>query len=150
MFPNLTHACPQLLFTLVCSIKWGAHHIKRLQGINIGKIKRKKRKQSEFKGTKSTSVKNPIELFGFNLHRSLLALFFTLWLNRYISWPIFCCLFFFFKVWTKVNCSWVTNNLNGFLTVLMSCYMIDVAFYSNNYYYNCYFGLPPIQWFKLR
>ena len=45
--------------------------------MNIGKIERNRRKQSEFKGTNSASVKNPTELFGFNLRRSLLILFLT-------------------------------------------------------------------------
>ena len=44
----------------------------------MGKIKRKKIKQSEFKGTNYALVNNLAELFGFNLHRSLLARFFTL------------------------------------------------------------------------
>ena len=77
-FPNLTHVRPRLLFTLILNYKKGRASHKRREGINIRKIKRKRRKQSEFKGTNFASVKNPTELFGFNLHRYLLVIFLTL------------------------------------------------------------------------
>ena len=77
-FPNLTHAHPMPLFTLVFSYQKGVHHIKQRQGINIEKIKGKRGKRLEFKETGSASEKNPAELFGFNLYRSPFVLFFTL------------------------------------------------------------------------
>ena len=42
-FPNLTHACPRLLLTLIFSIKRGAQHIERRQGVILKKIKKEKK-----------------------------------------------------------------------------------------------------------
>ena len=104
-FPNLTHACPRLLFTLVFSYKKSTHDIKRWRWTNIEEIERKRMRESKFKGNKSAPVENSTEFLDSICHRSLLVPFLTLWLNRCISWSIFCCLFFFFRVWNKFDCN---------------------------------------------
>ena len=59
-FPNLTHVCPRLLFTLDFSYKKGhASHKNGSKELTLEKIKRKRRKQSELKGTDAASLKSP-------------------------------------------------------------------------------------------
>ena len=139
-FSNLTHARPRPLFTLILSYKRRHASHKKGKEIIIKDFREKKNEEIRIQEEGFSSIEKSRRIIW--IYLLLFSTYIFLLFSSDLMNLVNNILMFVFLIenMNQIYLQLSDEQSNGFLTVLMSCYVITVAFYSSNYYYNCYFG----------